>query len=309
MFENKEYVYAVYTEKSFSKAAEKLYISQPCLSAMVKKVEEKLGVPLFYRNTRNIQLTEYGEKYIDSIEKIFKIEDDMEQYLNDIRGLKTGVISIGTNSVALSYILPRIIKLFSATYPEVKINIYEGNRIYLEEQMENGTIDLILDNYTLDSKSFETVTLLNERLFITIPKSLVKDNYSYFSAEDVISGKPIPENTKIPKLLKSSPQWIMIKKGNDSRKRFDMFCAKHHILTDRLIEVDQLISSWNMSIISSSMTISSDTMIKNMSNADSFVYLPLDSKIGERHLFLHYPKYKYISLPLKKFIEEMKSAI
>ena len=52
MFQNMEYVYEVYKEKSFSKAAKNLYVTQPCLSAMVKKVENKLGVPIFNRNVK-----------------------------------------------------------------------------------------------------------------------------------------------------------------------------------------------------------------------------------------------------------------
>ena len=56
----KEYIYAVYQEKSFSKAARKLYVSQPWLSATIKKAEEELGLPLFDRSTNPISLTEAG---------------------------------------------------------------------------------------------------------------------------------------------------------------------------------------------------------------------------------------------------------
>ena len=58
------YVYEVYKERSFSKAAENLYISQPALSAMIKKVENKVGMPLFDRSTNPIQLTDCGKRYI-----------------------------------------------------------------------------------------------------------------------------------------------------------------------------------------------------------------------------------------------------
>ena len=60
MFDGKEYVYAVYEEKSFSKAAQKLYITQPALSTAIKKVEKKIGTPIFDRSTSPIGLTPGG---------------------------------------------------------------------------------------------------------------------------------------------------------------------------------------------------------------------------------------------------------
>lgn len=61
MFSGMNYVYEVYKEQSFSKAAENLYISQPALSSMIKKIETKIGMPLFDRSTSPIQLTECGK--------------------------------------------------------------------------------------------------------------------------------------------------------------------------------------------------------------------------------------------------------
>ena len=61
MFQGMDYVYEVYCEKSFSKAAEKLFVSQPALSASIKKTEKKIGLPLFDRSTSPIQLTPAGK--------------------------------------------------------------------------------------------------------------------------------------------------------------------------------------------------------------------------------------------------------
>ena len=68
MFDGKEYVYAVYEEKSFSKAAQKLYITQPALSTAIKKVEKKIGTPIFDRSTSPIGLTP-GVKFISTRSK------------------------------------------------------------------------------------------------------------------------------------------------------------------------------------------------------------------------------------------------
>ena len=69
MLRNMEYVYEVYKQGSFTKAAKSLYVSQPCLSALVKKTEEKLGFPIFNRNSNPLQLTECGQEYIRYIDR------------------------------------------------------------------------------------------------------------------------------------------------------------------------------------------------------------------------------------------------
>ena len=80
MFHGMNYVMEVYKEQSFSKAAQNLYISQPALSAAIKRIEKKVGAPLFDRRTSPIQLTECGKEYIRTTERI--LEDRTSTLLN-----------------------------------------------------------------------------------------------------------------------------------------------------------------------------------------------------------------------------------
>ena len=79
MLNYKEYIYAIYQEHSFSKAAQKLFVSQPWLSSVVKKVEQEIKTPLFDRSTNPISLTPAGEYYIQQVEKVMAIEEDMRE--------------------------------------------------------------------------------------------------------------------------------------------------------------------------------------------------------------------------------------
>lgn len=85
MADYKEYVHAVYQEKSFSNAAKKLFVSQPWLSATVKKVEQEIGFPIFNRSTNPISLTEEGRYYIRHIEQIMALEKEMAQHFKELR--------------------------------------------------------------------------------------------------------------------------------------------------------------------------------------------------------------------------------
>ena len=99
MFKNKEYVLAILREGGFSKAAEKLYVSQPSLSATVRRIEEKLSTPIFDRATNPIALTEVGKEYVKSANEIERIERDMKQFVSDRVNFCTGEIKIGASSL------------------------------------------------------------------------------------------------------------------------------------------------------------------------------------------------------------------
>ena len=113
MFQGMDYVYEVYKEINFSKAAKNLYISQPSLSAAVKKVETRLGFPIFDRSTTPIQLTEFGKEYIKAIEVIMDVENGFNNFVNDVNELKSGSISIGGTNLFASYILPPLLSGFT----------------------------------------------------------------------------------------------------------------------------------------------------------------------------------------------------
>ena len=88
MFHEMRYVYAVYQEQSFSKAAEKLYISQPSLSAMVKRAEKRIGSDIFNRSTIPVTLTQTGEAYIAAVEKIMELETELRRQINIMHKLR-----------------------------------------------------------------------------------------------------------------------------------------------------------------------------------------------------------------------------
>ena len=109
MFQGMEYVYEVYKERSFSKAAANLFISQPSLSANVKRIEKKIGYPIFDRSTKPLGLTECGRHYIDAVEHIMQVENGFHDFVNDWSNLKTGQLILGGSSFFSSWVLPPLI--------------------------------------------------------------------------------------------------------------------------------------------------------------------------------------------------------
>ena len=155
MFNWKHYVYEVNKEKSFSKAAHNLYISQPSLSARIKAIEEEIGSPIFDRSTSPIRLTEVRAVYIKAAEDIMKIEEEVENYINDFNTLRSGHLSIGASNVFAAYALPSIITEFKSKYPEINVRLIEGNTAALEEMLGNNSIDMVIDNNHYDSALYD----------------------------------------------------------------------------------------------------------------------------------------------------------
>ena len=91
----KKYIYQVYVNGSFSKAAEALFVTQPALSIAVRKVEKEIGAALFHRGQRPLTLTPVGEMYISYIKKEMLLEQEMKQQIDDLHGLMSGDSCLG----------------------------------------------------------------------------------------------------------------------------------------------------------------------------------------------------------------------
>ena len=125
MFSKHNYVYAVYKEQSFTRAAQRLFISQPSLSVAIKNIENEVGAPLFERCGGRVVLTEIGKEYIAATEQIMSAENDFKRKINDIYALESGSISVGGTNYLSSYVLPSIVTRFSALHPNVSVNLVE----------------------------------------------------------------------------------------------------------------------------------------------------------------------------------------
>ena len=117
MFKKARYVCAIYREGSITRAAERLYVSQPCLSTAIKQLERELGFPLFERTSSSVKPTELGLEYIRVAEKIIALEDGFASRVRDVNSLEGGVLRVGGSNYVSSYILPKIVDKFSRLHP------------------------------------------------------------------------------------------------------------------------------------------------------------------------------------------------
>lgn len=145
-FELYKVFHEVANEKSISKAAEKLLISQPAVTQSIKTLEGELGGQLFIRTPKGVILTNEGEE-------LYKyIKEGMNYFINgtnkysSLKNLDSGVINIGATTVISEHYLMPYLEKFHRTYPNVDINIYNDLTDNLIKELRNGNLDIIIIN-------------------------------------------------------------------------------------------------------------------------------------------------------------------
>ncbi|MGO4812152.1 LysR family transcriptional regulator [Cupriavidus sp. 2MCAB6] len=128
---------------SFVRAAEELHLTQPAVSMQVKQLESVVGLPLFERVSRQLTLTEAGDRFLHHASRILGEVKDAEDGLQAVKGIDQGSISIGLISTA-KYFAPRLLAGYSARYPHVDVRFAEGNRETLLRLLQDNEIDLAL---------------------------------------------------------------------------------------------------------------------------------------------------------------------
>ncbi len=305
----KDYVYEVYKERSFSSAAKNLFISQPALSASVKKVEKELGITIFDRSTSPITLTEEGKVYIESIEKLRNIMEETKIKLADMNELKLGNVRVSGENFVSSFILPKIIMAFSEKYPGVKVEIIESNSPDLRQLLLNDSVDLLIA-HDFDKNQYSCDSILEETLLLAVPENYEENKKLkefLLTREDILNDKHLDENCPKVSLkeFENSP-FILLKKGNDTRRRANLIFDEEGIeLKNVKIYLDQLITSYNMVCFGLGVAIVNDVLVKN-SPQTGCVYYKISSRSAYRTMSIGYKKNKYLSKAVKAFIDTAK---
>lgn len=309
MFTWKKYVYEIYKEKSFSKAAQNLYISQPSLSARIKKVEQLLGAPIFDRSTSPLRLTEIGEEYIKSCEEIFQIEQNMENCINNLNTLKSGHLSMGGSNLLAAYVITPMITRFKQTYPDVTIQLTEGNTAQLEALLANNTLDFVIDNHRYDAALYSKEFYCNEDILLTVPKSfeinqsLTKYQLSY---EDIREKNyRNPSHPAVPLHTFADTPFIMLTPGNDTRLRGEKLCKYAGFHPNIVLELNQQATAYMAASTQLGATFISDLLVSRLPSFESLVYYKLSHEEAKRELYFYYKKHKYITRAMKEFIAIM----
>lgn len=313
MFSKYEYVYAVYKEKNFTRAAKKLFISQPSLSAAIKNIEKQVGAPLFERSGIQTKLTEVGKEYIAAAEKIMSAQNDFVNKIHDIYDLETGHITVGGTNYLSSYVLPRIINRFTSLYPKIEVTLVEANSSNLGDMIKNEQIDIVIDSFDETMDIYQGYPLLNERILLCVPASReINQGLKEFQIypESIYSGtvelEAIPA---VPIDVFQHEKFILLKSGNDMYNRAMTVFNKSNLSPQVAFSVDQLNISYALVESEMGLCFATDTLFKYGKFHKNVLLYNVGGEHCSRTLYIAHKRNKYCTKAMKEFIHVAEDVI
>ena len=209
---------------NFTKAAEKLYVSQSAVSQAIKQLEDKIGGALFNRSVRGVALTAEGEMLYSYTSKAVALIENAQTKFASMKGLRDGEIKIGASDTACGlFLLPHLSK-FNTEYPEIYISVTNRTTRELIELLKNGSVDMSFINLPA-----EIDPTLNVKPVMEIHDCFVTGAKYAYLAESALH---LRELRKYPIL--------MLEKGSNSRQQMEKFLASYGVGITPAIELGSL---------------------------------------------------------------------
>lgn len=181
---------------SFSKAAQSMGYSQSAMSQMISSLENELSIKLINRFRTGAKLTLEGEELYPNIERMIYQFNAVREKANEIKGLETGTIRMGTLASISAHWLPGLLKEFQRLYPGVEFIIHQGDYISINEWIRTGAVDFGFVNPKAVS-GLETIVLKEGAMLAVLPED-----------------HPLIANDTIPLQLLASEPFILLEEGH-----------------------------------------------------------------------------------------------
>lgn len=180
------YFITVAEELNFSRAAERLHIAQPPLSQQIRQLEAELGVQLFWRTKRRVELTEAGAAFLEEVHQVFRQVNQAVRTARRASRGEIGRLAIGFNSSATYSVLPNLLRQFQQQCPDVELVLHELTTSQQLEQLHCHQIDVGLLYLPVDENQLNVKPILQEPLMVALPETHALANYSHVSIRELI---------------------------------------------------------------------------------------------------------------------------
>lgn len=180
---------------SFTKAAEVLHYSQSGISRMIGDLEKEWRVTLLERSRWGVSLTSDGSRLLARAQKLCEEYRKLQMEVDDLHGVQSGLIRIGTFSSVATHWLPNIIKVFQKDHPNIDYELLLGDYAEIEEWIAEGRVDCGFVRLPA-RPAFETIPLARDDLLAVLPE-----------------GHPLAESERVPASTLCSEPFILLERG------------------------------------------------------------------------------------------------
>lgn len=290
------YLDTLLRESNFTQAAKELYVSQPYLTQLIKRIEKKVGAKILNRDQIPFSLTEAGIIYYKYLENISYDNQQLDRKLARFTRPDKQVIRIGILESLGTFLLPEVLPGFLSENPNVEIQLFEAFPRQNEVRLLNEQIDCYIGQ-TPETTNRGLKLFINggEQYYFVIPptSSLYQEGKFILSLDDL----DLTELLNQPLVL-SAPESAI-------RHQVNGLLQKFHIKPNIIMESNSIITATNLSINGIGLTISTASILKRMSQTPINLF-PLDSKIMNLKFFLAIKEGKNIPKSLEKLINHFE---
>ena len=278
----------LFEEKSISKTASKLYVSQPAISYSLKELENQLGYTLFYRNSKGIEPTTEAKELYNYISTAFNILKDAEDHIKNLNNLNIGCIRIGVPSYMGIFYLTDVIEKFRNQYPGIQFEIVTESVPVMLEMMETRKLDIILDSLPVDSKKNVSKVVLSK----------LHNCFVYY--KNSMNVKPIYKLSEIN-------QYPIILPGKNSsmRLKLDEYLESNNFVISTTMEVWDIDNLLEMVRKGVGIGYLMEDFVLAQRDADQFERIPLNEELPVVDVCCLYME-DFLTAGAKKFVELLK---
>jgi len=212
---------AVARQRSFSRAAEELFLTQPAVSMQVKQLEESIGLPLFEQMGKKIFLTDAGTELFHYSRAIAAQLDEMEGVLSRMKGLDQGQLKITVVSTA-NYFAPQLLANFCQRHPKVTISLDVTNREVVLQQLANNETDMAIMGQPPEGRDLSTESFMENPLVVIAP-----------------FGHPLTHSQHIPLSRIAEEDFVARETGSGTRSATEAFFQSHGLTLRAAMEMNQ----------------------------------------------------------------------
>ncbi|HWS43486.1 MAG TPA: selenium metabolism-associated LysR family transcriptional regulator [Pseudoflavonifractor sp.] len=202
---------AVVKHQSFTKAADRLYLSQPTVSTHIRMLEEELHSTLIVRTTKSIEVTPRGKELYECAVTILGLRDNLIQRWSDA---ENKVIQLGVSTIPSAYLLPEILPEYGKEHPEIYFTIHQSDSQGIVDGLHNGSFDIGMIGMNCEDESLTCIPFYQDRMVLITP---VNEYFQVLKRQETV---PIQQLLREPMILREQ--------GSGSKKSAERFFDSVH---------------------------------------------------------------------------------
>lgn len=286
--------HAVAKHRSFTKAAETLFMTQPAVTFQIKQLEEQFNVRLFERGHGQISLTDAGQVVFEYAERILSLSSELDARMKDLTGDVAGVLLIGASMTIADYLLPQVLGEFKSRYPSVVPRLLVANSETVQNQVAEHTLDLgFIEGESLLPSLVTEVCCEDELQLVCAPSH------------------PLAKSKAVTPELLAQHAYISREPGSGTREVADRYLQKAGAAPDSVHPVMELGSPEALKGLVSTgygFAIMSRATVAKETRLGELVGIPFSPRMV-RNLSAVYPKQKFHPKMLASFVAFAKERL